>query len=295
MRVFDGLSAPVRGALWMSLYAAIYSVMMGVARHLSEHFTAFEIVFFRAGVGLLLMAPWALGRGVEVFRTARLPMHIQRVGFSYLAQASWFWGIALIPLATAVALQFTLPILVMLGAALFLGEHVGRARWATAVAGFIGVIVILRPGLTLIELGAFAVLFSALSYAGANLSIKSLSRTETTDALVLYVNLLMLPIAIVPVALEWSGIRIVDLPWIALLGLLGVLANICTARSYSAADASLVTPFDFLRLPCSATIGILFFAQPVEIWTWLGAAIIVAAVYILTLQERSRARTRAAP
>lgn len=284
------LPVVVRAGLWMAGTSLMLSIMIGVIRHLSVNFSTFEILFFRNSIGIALILPWVLRAGAPALRTARPGLQLLRVCFTYVAMLSWFYAAGLIPLADTIALKFTEPMFTTLGAVLLLGERSNPRRWAATAVGFIGMMVILRPGVEALSVPALLVLLSAVCYASASLTIKTLSRTDRPNTIVLYGLVLMLPLSALPAAFTWSAPGWADAPWLLALGATGIASQLCLTRALAAVDASVATPFLFLQLPFSAAIALIFFAEPLDPWTWAGAAIIFAGTLFLAHSETRATR-----
>ncbi len=280
----------VRGSLWMVLAGALFTGMPIAVRMLSDHMGPAEIVFFRSGLGLALMAPYFLWTGVRQLRTASLKLHVQRSAINFVGMVLWFYALALIPLGQAVALHFTLPLFIVLLAALFLGERVGVARWVTTGIGFLGVMVVLRPGFVDVGLPALAVLASAAFYGIAVATIKVLTRTEGAAVITFYSHLIMLVLAIVPAVIWWGAPTLDDVPYLVLLAVCGTVAPFAVTRALRIMDASVVAPLDFLRLPFTALAGFLLFAEIPDRWTIIGALVIIGATCHLARHEAAAAR-----
>ena len=286
----SGLPGSLRGALWMVLSAASFAGLTTVIREVSGSMHPFELAFFRNLFGLMLMLPWFLRIGVKVLKTERLPLHAFRSVIGLGAMLSWFTAVSMMPIAEATALSFTTPLFVTIGAALFLGESVKVRRWVATVVGLIGAVIIVHPDGMEIGAGAGLVLGASAFMSMAALSVKSLSRTETPNTIVLFMGLLMTPLSLIPALFYWTPPELSDYPWFVALGLFATLGQIAMARAFAAADVSAVLPFDFSRLIFAAILGYLFFAESPDVWTWVGAAIIFSAALYTAHRESSQAR-----
>ena len=264
--------------------------MAVVIRHLQTKFHILEMIFLRSVISLFLILPWALRQNRSELVTKRLPLHVFRNGIHYLGNIGWFLGVTLVTLADLQALQFTTPLFVVVMAALFLRESVGPHRWIATALGFVGALVIIRPGFIEISFGTAAVVMSAFFYASSQTATKALSRTDAPNAILLYMALIFIPISAVPAAFVWVTPSWEDLIAILLLGLSGYWAHSCMIRSFATADASFVMPFDFLRLPFAALLGFFLYQEWPEIWVWIGAVIIFVATYYITWRESLAAK-----
>ena len=280
----------VRGAFWMVLASALFTGMPIAVRMLSDHMGPAEIIFFRSALGLAFMAPYFLWTGKRPWRTGVLKLHMLRSSINFVGMMLWFYALALIPLGQAVALHFTMPLFILLLAALFLGEQVGAGRWATTAVGFVGVLMVLRPGFVEIGPPVLAVLGSAVFYGAAVIVIKMLTRTESAAVITFYSHLVMLVLAAIPTVVWWGAPRVEDVPYLLLLAVCGTLAPFAVTRALRVMDASVVAPLDFLRLPFTATAGFLLFAEIPDLWTVLGATVIIGATSFLARREASATR-----
>ena len=286
-----GQPGAVRGAFWMVLASALFTGMPISVRVLSDYMGPAEINFFRSALGLVFMAPYFLWTGYQSLRTTMLKLHVQRSAINFVGMALWFYALALIPLGQAVALHFTMPLFSVLLAALFLGERVGAGRWATTAVGFVGVLIVLRPGVAEIGSPALAVLGSAMFYGAALITIKVLTRTESAAVITFYSHLLMLILAAIPTAVWWRAPRVEDVPYLLLIAVCGTLAPFAVTRALRVMDASIVAPLDFLRLPFTAVSGYFLFAEILDRWTILGALVIICATSYLARREAVTTRS----
>ena len=279
----------LRGALLMLGAALCFAAMSGVVGWLSTELHPFQVAFFRCLFGLIVLLPWVLRRGFN-WRTTRIRLFWLRALLGSAAMMSFFWGLSVLPLAEAVTLSFTAPLFVTVLAPIALGEVVRARRWGATLVGFIGVLVVMRPGLEGFRPESWVVLGSAALMGGSVIVIKRLAATEPTDRVVLYMALMMAPIMGVAAAPFWQWPS--DGAWMlaVVLGALGTAGHILFTASLRVAEASAVMPFDFIRLPAAAFLGYLLFGQAVDVWVWVGGGIIFAAgLYIL---QRERAVSR---
>lgn len=286
---FDALPAPLRAIFWMTLQCAAFSGMSASVRWLSATIGAPELVAFRAFFGLLIMAPFMAGLPAALARAGHVRFLVVRNVLTFAATAIWFIGLGAMPVSDAIAIQFTLPLFVVVGAALFLREQVSLRRWSAVVIGFAGALIIIRPGIVPLGTATTLVLLSAVLYAAVHLTTKRLSGEVPARVIILYMNLIMLPLGL---AFAWSGWvwpGWADLPWLFALGFCANAAHYCMTRAYRAADASFVGPVDFLRMPFAALWGWVLFHETSDAWTWVGVCVIFAAVSYNTRAETRRA------
>ena len=282
-----------KGVFWMVLTAISFSILAVAVRGLSGKIPAVELVMVRALVGLFMIVPLVQQSGLKALRTRRLPMHLLRTGFAFIAMFGFFYSLAYIPIADATAFTFLIPLFTTVAAALVLGEVVDAPRWLATTLGFAGALVIIRPGIEVITFPAMVAIASAAFYAGAWTSVKFLTRTDSAAIIVFYMNVFMFPLALAVSLFFWVTPAWNDVPLLLVMALSGWSAHFCQARSFGVADASAVVPFDFLRLPIGAGLAWIFFAEPSGIWTWAGAVIIFASGWFITRRETRVAKAPA--
>ncbi len=274
--------------------AFCFSIMNIAIRIVSSELDPLEIAFFRNFFALAFMLPWLAHTGLAGLATGRLGTHLWRAAMGMMAMVCWFYSIALLPLAEAVALNFTVPLFATAGAALFLGEIVRARRWSATLLGFLGIIVILRPGFAEPSAAMALPVLAAVFMAMATLVVKSLSRTDSPAAIVFYMNLILTPLSLVPALFVWRWPSWSALALLVLIGLLAALSHMALTRAYTKADASAVMPFDYARLPFVAGLAFLVFGQVPDFWTWIGAAIIAGSAIYIARREAVVARLRPA-
>ncbi len=283
----------VLGAAYMALASLCFTIMNLLIREAASELDPLQIAFLRNIFALIAMLPWLWHVGFDGLRTKRLGLQLTRGVISFIAMALWFTSVTVLPLAEAVALNFTLPLFVTAGAALFLAERVGMRRWAATAIGFLGTLVILRPGFEVVTLVSMLPIFAALAMATTSLIVKSLSGTENPNAIVFYMNLMLTPISLVPALFVWRWPSWYVLGLTVALGVLAMIAHMFFTRAYRHADASAIMPFEYLRLPLIAAAAYLLYTEIPDSWTWAGAAIIIgSALYIAHREARVRAVRR---
>ena len=278
----------VVSACWAVLAAVSFAVMMTSVRHMDGKFDAFEIVFFRALIGVFIVIPLVTKSGLKALRTERMPMHIVRTMFALFAMATLYYSLAELAVAQAIALTFLIPLFTTIAAGTVLGERVGIHRWSATLVGFAGAMVIIRPGFAEVSGPVLLVVLSSALYAGAWSSVKILTRTDYAAVTVFWMNVLMVPLTAIPLFWVWVAPSVKDILPLLIMALSGWSAHFCQARAFESSDASAVMPFDFLRLPLGALFGYLLFAEFIDAWTWAGAVIIFLAGYYITRREALR-------
>lgn len=267
--------------------AMSFSVMMIAVRFASAELHSMQIVFFRNAFGLLLMLPFAFRCGLALFRTKRLGLYAVRGGLDCVSMFCWFAAIALLPLGQMVSLTFAGPLFATIGAALILGEKVRSARWIAVALGFVGVIIVARPGSEAISPYLALPLLSAAFGAGATLAVKRLSRTEPSDRIVCFMTLILAPLSLPPALFVWQTPSLVALGLVLATAATGNIGHLCIAKAFRLADASALLPITYTKLPITALFGYWFFLEIPDAYTWLGAAVIIAATIYAAHSEAS--------
>ena len=263
-----------------------------LVKALAAEMSILEIVFFRTAIAVLFFLPWMLRSGLAIFRTERIGLHVLRATFQTFSAFGFFLGLAIVPLATVTALHFTTPIFAVLIGIFLLGERVSVRRWSAILAGFVGTLLILRPGVATVAYGELLVLGSAVAWACAIIVIKVLSRTDTSVTITAYMYVLMTPATLIAASFDWTWPTLEQYGWLVAIGLTGALGHVLTAEALSRGDTHVVTPFDFFRLIWATLIGILLFGESVDSLVWVGGAIVIASVSYFAWRERQIANSQ---
>lgn len=284
-------------AMMMMVCAAIsIALLWGLLRVGSQTMHPFFMVFWRSLIGALVLAPFFVRTRFSGLRTARLGLHFVRSIFGFGAMAGIFYSIAHIPLGQAIAVNYSAPLFASIGAVVILGEAIHRRRIAALMVGFIGMLVVVRPGIQDTGLGTIAAIFGAVCMAATFLCIKKLSESEQNAAIIVYGNTLSLPLALF-VALEfWQPIGWYEIGLLIIIGIMSTISQWFLNQALSLADATAVLPVDFLRIVFITIIGAAFFEEALDALSWLGAGIILAAsVYIARREANSTRQQRVPP
>jgi len=251
-------------------------LLMTVAgRELSGELPVFVIMLFRSLIALAILSPIVLWQGGRPLRTRRLGSHLARNFVHYSAQYCWFYALSLIPIARVVAIEFTMPIWTAILAAVFLSERLSLSRIAAVGLGFIGILIIVRPGVEAIGLGEMTALYAALAFAVAMILTKSLTRTESALTVIVYMFIIQTLVGLLPALSVWTWPSAAAWPWVIVVGLAGSVSHFCLAKAIASAEATVVVPMDFLRVPLTALLGWLLYAEKIDIWLALGAGLIL--------------------
>jgi drug/metabolite transporter (DMT)-like permease len=277
-----------RAVLWMVGTLVSFATMAIAVRELTDTINSFEIVFLRTSVALAIILGTVLFRGWKTISTNHLRLHIFRNSIHYIGNLTWIVGVSLIPLAQVFALEFSIPIWVAIFAVLFLKEKLTIGKITAISCGFLGVLVILRPGLITIDQGSLAVLCAAFCFATANVITKSLSKTDQPLTILFLMFIMQLPISAIGAYFVWTSPVWADCPWILLVGIMSLTAHYCMTRAITLADVTVVIPIDFMRMPIIAIIGFYLYSEPFSIWIFLGAVLIFSGNYFNIYHERKK-------
>ena len=280
-------NGPLRGIAWMIFAAFFHAMIVPSARRLS-HLPGIEIVFFQAAGTSLCMLPWLLRAGLGAMKTANLAVHWARGIAAVAGMVTLFWALRHMNAADASALLFTAALFTVILAALFLRETLGLRRASAVIVGFLGAMIIIRPGFQEEALPALAMLFVGLAFGVVNVATRFFAGNQNPNAVVLYMFGLMAILTVLPTAIFWQDPVMADMPWMIALALASTAAQQGMTRSFAAAPTSTVMPAYYLQLPFAALIGFLAFSEIPDLWIWPGAAIICGATYYIVQIDAAR-------
>ncbi|MDT8399949.1 MAG: DMT family transporter [Pseudomonadales bacterium] len=281
------LGSPVLlASVWM-LGALLSLVLLAVsAREMSVELSTIEILFLRSVVSLGLVLALLPRLGWRQLRTEQFGTHLSRNVAHLCGQYAWIYGIAHISLAEVFALEFTTPIWATLIAAVVLGEKITRYRLVALVLGMIGVLLIVRPGFVEIRPATLVVLGSAVAFALAHILTKKLVGRHSALSIIFYMTVIHLLLSAIPALLNWVTPSAQMWPWIVTMALVSISAHFCMAKAFAQADAMVVVPMDFLRLPLAAMVGYVFYNESMAWIVLLGAAVMFGGNLINIVAER---------
>jgi drug/metabolite transporter (DMT)-like permease len=267
--------------LWMTGALLSFSAMAVSIRELSRTLGILEILALRSALGLVILGALVLVRPElrHAVRTRHIWLHLMRNGVHFAAQFAWATSLTLLPLATVFALEFTMPAWTALLASLFLHERMTQSRIGAIVLGFLGVLLIIRPGVQTFQPAALLTLAAAFGYAITLTTTKRLTATDSTFAIVFWMNLMQLPMNLAgsdPLFFLRLGVD-QTLPVIA-VGIAGLASHYCLSNAFRAGEATLVVPLDFLRIPLIALVGWSLYGEPLDIFVFAGAGLIISGV-----------------
>jgi len=282
-------ASPRKAAAWMAGWLTAMLVMAVAGREATRTLHVFQIMEMRSVIGFVLLWPLLhASGGLAAMRTRRLGRHLARNTVHYAAQFGWFFALTLIPIAQVVAIEFTMPIWTALLAVAFLGERLGAARIIAVLLGLVGVAVIVRPGVEHVDPGQLIALAAAVGFAVSIILVKSLTATESVVSIIFWMLVVQSLIGIVPAALVWRTPPAQVWPWIGVIALCGTYSHYCMTQALRHADAMVIVPMDFLRVPLTAVAGWLVYDERIDLFTVVGAGLILVA-NLLNLRRQSPA------
>lgn len=283
----------LKAAIWMTGAIASFSSMAVAGREASLSLDTFEIMMYRSIVGLLIVSfVLTATSGWKHVTRRSMGTQLMRNTAHFTGQNLWFYAVTVIPLAQVFALEFTSPLWVILLSPLVLGERITPVRAASALIGFIGILIVARPSPETLNPGILMAAASAIFFAFTAMFTKKLTKTQTIGCIMFWLTLIQLVLGVLTAGFD-GDIALPDtqtLPWLVLIGLAGLLAHFCLTNALAIAPATVVVPFDFVRLPAIAVIGMLIYNEPLNIWVLVGAAVIFVGNYINILAETRRIR-----
>lgn len=291
-RTWEGLPANLRGALWMVVATMLLTVMGALVKYLGRELHSFQIVFFRCLIAVVCMLPFIAHAGIRSLATRRPGMHALRTAMGISAMFCVFYAFSHMPFAEAMAIIFSRPLFAMTLAVLLLGETVGWHRTAAAVVGFLGVVMMVKPGTAAFDPVSLVAVTAAMLGGFIAIVIKKLSCTETTTTIVMWFSVGGTIISFVPMLVVWSAPTLAQWGLLLLVGVLGAAGQTSLTRAFSTGETSFVTPFDYLRLVLAALLGLLIFREIPDTWAIIGAVVIVSSGYYVARRELGTGRKR---
>ena len=283
-------SAPVRAAFWITMAGVCFTLTMTAVRQVTPELHVFETVMFRSLFGIAFMLPWLIRNGVSQMRTTKVKLYAARGSMAYIVTTLYFFAATMMPLADLVSVTFTRPIFGTIAAILFLHEVARARRWTAIAIGFAGMLIIIRPGFTTLNIGMLLVLAGVCFQTFNTIIVKTLTRTEGSDTIALYHTLFILPLSVIPAIIVWKTPNLEQLAWLVAVGGAGIMTQRTMTRAFAVADASLVLAMSYLRLPVAALMGYLIFSEVPEIWVWIGGAVIAGSSAYIARREAVLAR-----
>ena len=260
----------------MAGWLALMLIVAIAGRETTRELNVFQIMEVRSILGFFMLYPLIrVNGGLAAMKTSRPLQHVGRNLIHYAAQLGWFFALTLIPLAQVVSIEFTMPIWTAILAASFLGERMTVWKISAITLGVVGVTVIVRPVAGEIDPGQLIALGAALGFGISIAMMKSLTRTETTLTIIFWMLVIQAAAGFFPSLYVWMWPSAYAWGWLVVIAFCGTFSHYCMARAMLYADATMVVPMDFLRVPLTATAGWLIYSERLDIFTVLGAVLIL--------------------
>jgi len=281
----------INAALWMMGTLVSFMGMAVGGRELSMELDTFQILFFRSLIGLFILVLVLSNKGWHLIKTRHFSLHVLRNISHFGGQFGWFYGIAYIPLAEVFAIEFTLPVWTAILATLILKEHMTPPRFFAVVFGIVGMLIILRPGMGVVNPVSLIVLASAICYGLSHTLTRRIAGFDHPITILFYMTLIQLPIGFFLSFNSWVSVSFSMWPWLITVGVTALTGHYCMARALTIADATVVVPLDFLRLPLIAVIGYLFYNEVLDQFVLIGAFIMLFGNFLNISAEHRKAKS----
>jgi drug/metabolite transporter (DMT)-like permease len=295
---FDAIPRNVQGMFWIVTSGLIFSCFMALVRYVGTTMDPIQTSFLRYGLGLVFLKPFFLRVSAPDLRAMQWKLHLLRGLMHGTGVMLWFYAMSRIPLAEVTAIGFTAPVFATVGAALFLGERIRLPRITAVAVGLMGAMLIVRPGFADVDPGAVAMLVAAPLFACSDLIAKALTRKETGPAVVAYLSIIVTLVTMGPALAVWKWPTPEEWALVVCIAGLATVGHLAMTQGFKVGEISAIAPARYIQLLWSALIGFALFSEIPEIWTWVGAAIIVAAALFIARREaiaRDRGRQTVEP
>ena len=270
------MTATIKAAFWMAGWLACMVVMAVAGREATRELHVFQVMELRSLIGLAMLAPAiALSGGLPALRVAHPGRHALRNVVHYGAQFSWLMALNLIPLAQVISIEFTMPIWTANLAVLFLGERMGLWKTLAVALGLVGVAIIVRPFAGAPNAGQLIALAASLGFAISVIMVKAFTRTDKVVAILFWMMAMQSVIGALPAFHAWRTPSAEAWGWVTVIAFCGTYSHYCMTQALTHAEATVVVPMDFLRVPLAALTGWLIYAERIDLLTVAGAALIL--------------------
>ncbi len=271
---------------FLAIGATLFGSLMGTGvKFLSDDLHPIIICFWRCLIGLILITPFVVRNNFKALETKNMRLQIIRASINILSMICWFSAIGMMHFEKATALGFTTPLFTTLLAVIVLGEVIRFHRTAALILGFIGILIIIRPGYMPFELGVILMLIASFSFSFVLIFVKKLSATDSSLTIIFYHLLYMTPVFFILALFYWENISLNQLIVFVFMGASGLLSHWCLAQAFKFSDTTFVMPLQFTKLIWASLIGLFIFSEKPDIWTWLGGIVIFISVVYITYRE----------
>ena len=280
----------------LAIGATLFGSFMGAGvKLLSNDLHPIIICFYRCLMGLIIITPFVARNNFKALQTDNMRLQIFRALINIISMICWFSAIGMMHFEKATALGFTTPLFTTVLAVLILGEVIRFHRTAALLLGFIGILIIIRPGYLPFEFGTILMLIASFSFSFVLIFVKKLSATDSSLTIIFYHLLYMTPAFFILSLFYWQSINFNQLVIFSLMGSSGLLSHWCLAQAFKMSDTTFVMPLQFTKLIWASLIGLFIFAEQPDIWTWIGGVIIFISVVYITYREAFRKKGTSKP
>ena len=270
----------------LAIGATLFGSFMGAGvKFLSDDLHPITICFYRCLMGLIIITPFVAKNNFQALQTDNMRLQIFRALINIISMICWFSAIGMMHFEKATALGFTTPLFTTVLAVLILGEVIRFHRTAALLLGFIGILIIIRPGYMPFEFGTILMLIASFSFSFVLIFVKKLSATDSSLTIIFYHLIYMTPVFFILSLFYWENINLNQLIIFTLMGASGLLSHWCLAQAFKMSDTTFVMPLQFTKLIWASLIGLFIFAEQPDIWTWVGGVIIFISVVYITYRE----------
>ncbi|MEL0089543.1 MAG: DMT family transporter [Rhodospirillales bacterium] len=282
------------GAALMIMSTICFVSMQSLIRQIGGELPPVEVAFFRNLFGFCAIAPIFFRQGFKPLKTSRLRLHALRGALQGVSMMAFFTGVTMVPFAEATSISFSAPLFATILAVIILREKIRIRRISALLFGFVGVLVVLRPGFVEVGVGQGLLLSSSLIWGAAIIVIKRLSISESAATQTAYMGLFMTPITFLPALYVWETPTIDQLGWMALIGIFGTIGHLCFAGAFRRAESSALLPLDFLRLLWASLLGSFLGVEVPDFWVWIGGGLIFTSATYIAFREAQLAKRKGA-
>jgi drug/metabolite transporter (DMT)-like permease len=282
------------GAALMIMSTICFVSMQSLIRQIGGELPPVEVAFFRNLFGFCAIAPIFFRQGFKPLKTSRLRLHALRGALQGISMMAFFTGVTMVPFAEATSISFSAPLFATILAVIILREKIRIRRISALLLGFVGVLVVLRPGFVEVGIGQGLLLSSSLIWGAAIIVIKRLSISESAATQTAYMGIFMTPITFLPALYVWETPTMDQLGWMALIGIFGTIGHLCFAGAFRRAESSALLPLDFLRLLWASLMGYFLFVEIPDFWVWIGGGLIFTSATYIAFREAQLAKRKGA-
>ncbi len=280
----------------LSISATMFGALMASSvKYLSNDLHPIIICFYRCLMGLILISPFIIKNNFRALKSKNIKLQFSRVIINIFSMIFWFSAIGIMQFEKAAALGFTTPLFTTILAIIILKEKIRFHRTAALLIGFLGIIIIVRPGYVPLELGAVFILASALSFSFVLIIIKKLSAIDSSQTIIFYHLLLSTPVFFILSLFYWETVNLNQLLIFTLMGASGLLSHWCLTQAFKLSDTTFVMPLQFTKLIWASLIGFFIFTERPDMWTWFGGVIIFISVVYIAYREAFKKKGTAKP